>query len=247
MDLIGDPGNTELGFGLVLLGTFLLVAVFAIQTLILSRRLRQREARHKRLEELAFMDPLTRLPNRRLLLDRLQRSLFSAERDQNVVALYFVDLDSFKSINDRFGHDTGDRVLAALADRWTKSLRAVDTVARWGGDEFVIVTEDIESAADIRKVVARLRSATAEPFETGNGSIVLALSIGVAVGSSGSEDPHDLIQCADAAMYRAKRSGEAPNYEVVGQRSTIERLAGFSVGSSESTNQEPGYVRVRSS
>lgn|SRR5690606_2001091 len=247
MDLIGDPGSREIGYGLVLFGTVLLAAVFAIQTWLLSRRLRRQIEQSKRLEAMAFIDPLTGLANRRLLLDRLQRSLHVAQRNRNVTAVFFLDLDNFKDINDRFGHDAGDRALRDLAERWMSHFRAIDTVARWGGDEFVIVTEGINAAADIRAVVRRLREATAEPFVLEDERVTIEISIGVAVGCNGTDDPEALIRCADAAMYRAKRAGEAPHYEVVGQRECIAKLSGFAADASRNPDPEAEFVRVLAS
>jgi len=247
MDLIGDPGSREVGYALVLLGTLLLAIVFAIQTWLLSRKLRRQIEQSRRLEEMAFIDPLTGLANRRLLLDRLQRSLHVAERNNSITAVYFLDLGDFKSINDRFGHETGDRVLRGLAERWLAHLRAVDTVARWGGDEFVIVTEGISSAADLRAVVRRLRAATSEPFVLEGEPVTIEISIGVAVGCKGTDAPEALIRCADAAMYRAKRSGEAPHYEIVGQRDCIARLSGLAADAERNPDPEAEFVRVLAS
>jgi diguanylate cyclase (GGDEF)-like protein len=244
MDLIGDLGTRETGFVLVLFGTTLLAIVFAAQTWMLSRQLRRQAEQSRQLEAIAFNDPLTGLANRRLLFDRLQRSLHAAQRNRNVTAVYFLDLDNFKTINDRFGHDAGDEVLRGMAQRWTSHFRAVDTVARWGGDEFVIITEGIDTAADVRSVVARLRRATSEPFMLEGEPVVIEISIGVAVGCRGSDNPEALIRCADAAMYRAKRSGEAPHYEVVGQRECIEMLSGFAADRARNPDPEAEFVRV---
>ena len=176
MDLIGTPNTTELGYLLLLAGAILLAIVFAIQTALLSRKLRLREAHGREMEELAFFDPLTHLPNRRLLRDRLQRALYSAQRNQQGAAVYFIDLDRFKEINDRFGHALGDEVLAELSRRWSSGLRATDTLARWGGDEFVVVTEGIASAADIETVIHRLQRVAASPVQINGEQVDIQLS-----------------------------------------------------------------------
>lgn len=243
MDLIGDPGRTELGYLLLLAGTLLLAVVFAIQTMVLSRRLRQHQAHGRQMEELAYFDPLTKLPNRRLLLDRLQQALYTSERQNTSVAVYFVDLDTFKEINDRFGHAVGDRVLAELAQRWSAELRATDTLARWGGDEYVVVTNGIVSADDIHSVVERLQNVTAEPLDVTDHEITVSMSLGVAVGRLGSESPGDLIKCADVAMYRAKRSGNEGHYEIVGQPECLKRITGLGFVHSLEDNGA-GYVRI---
>jgi diguanylate cyclase (GGDEF)-like protein len=243
MNLIGDPGTTELGYLLLLAGVLLLAIVFAVQTALLSRRLRQREALGRQMEELAYFDPLTQLPNRRLLSDRLQRALYAAERQQSNAAVYFIDLDDFKSINDRFGHAVGDQVLAGLARVWSEELRAIDTLARWGGDEFVVVTDGIASAADIHSVVERLQRAISVPLEVMGHAVTVRMSLGVAVGCEGQELPAKLIQCADSAMYRAKRSGEGHDYEVVGRPECLKRIAGLGFVPSLPA-AEAEYVRV---
>ena len=243
MSLIGDPGTNELGFALLLLGTLLLAIVFAIQTAILSRRLRKHEAHSRQMEELAFFDSLTRLPNRRLLSDRLQQALHASERNQSSTAVYFVDLDSFKEINDQFDHTVGDAVLTELARRWTAELRATDTLARWGGDEFVVVTEGILSASDIHSVSRRLESVVRAPLAVMGHEVTVSMSIGVAVGCEGSNDPEDMIRCADVAMYRAKRSGES-GYEIIGKAACIERIAGLEAEPALESSPATEYVRV---
>ena len=243
VNLIGDPGTTELGYLLLLAGALLLVVVFAIQTAMLSRKLRQREAYSRQMEELAYNDPLTGLPNRRLLFDRLQQALHMAERDRNTTAVFFIDLDQFKSVNDQHGHDVGDHALIELGRRWSAALRATDTVARWGGDEFVAVTAGINSEADIRTIVDRLKEVCDAPLELTTEQIWIRLSLGVAVGCLGDEHPEDLIRRADAAMYRAKRAGTSPNYEIVGQPEALERIAGLPYSPGQTTN-ETEFVQV---
>jgi len=243
MNLIGDPGTTELGYMLLLAGTVLLAIVFAIQTAMLSRRLRRREAHGREMEELAYFDPLTHLPNRRLLFDRLQQALYASERQHACTAVYFIDLDSFKEINDQHGHGLGDHVLQELARRWLGELRAIDTLARWGGDEFVVVTDGIESAADIHTVTERLHIVTRMPIEIEGKQVFVAMSLGVAVGCEGSESPEDLIRCADSAMYRAKRTGGPHDYEIVGRPECLERINGLGfIPSMPGVTAE--YVRV---
>ncbi len=243
MDLIGTPGGTELGYLLLLAGTTLLAIVFAIQTVILSRNLRRHRAHSRQMEELAYFDPLTKLPNRRLLLDRLQQALHTAEREHSSAAVYFVDLDTFKGINDAYGHDVGDQVLTELSRRWSSELRATDTLARWGGDEFVVVTSGIVSADDIHSVVERLRSVTVEPLAVAGRQIALSLSIGVAVGHVGTDSPEDLIRCADAAMYRSKRSGADEQFEIVGRPECLTRITGLGFVQELHANGA-GFVRV---
>lgn len=161
-------------------------------------------------DELAYKslhDPLTSLPNRRLLMERLEHALLSRRRDGTSVL--FVDVDDFKTVNDRFGHDIGDLVLRVIAERLVEEVRPGDTVARLSGDEFVVVLEDAtdENAPDV--VATRLLSALAQPFEVREHRLALTVSIGTAVVESSSTSADDLLRNADFAMYAAKQDGRA--------------------------------------
>jgi diguanylate cyclase (GGDEF)-like protein len=164
-------------------------------------------ARRRELEvELAHQalhDPLTKLPNRTLLADRLNLALARQARAGGTVVVAFMDLDRFKLINDSKGHPAGDAVLVALARRLEGATRSTDTVARFGGDEFVIVSEDAHSDADVAAIAERLRAVLVAPFPLGDEEIYVSGSIGLAVGRDG-EDADELIRNADAAMYAAK-------------------------------------------
>lgn len=153
----------------------------------------------------ALHDPLTGLPNRVLFADRLQHALARLRREDSSLALLFVDIDGFKTVNDRFGHEEGDRVLAEAARRLAGAVRPGDTAARFGGDEFVVLCEKAtreEADAVARRVVERWLA----PVVVGNGeSIVLTCSIGVAVTDSAATSPDTLLREADASMYRDKR------------------------------------------
>ena len=179
----------------------------------------------KRLEEelahRALHDPLTRLPNRRLLLDRLSQALRSRERRGGSVALLFLDLDGFKAVNDSLGHDMGDALLVAAGERLAEVLRPQDTVARMGGDEFCVVLEDA-GRAEAARIADRIVSRLAEPFMAEDlsgggeeGEIRVSASVGIALGNSlerasagtGAEGA-ELLREADVAMYRAKEAGK---------------------------------------
>lgn len=161
----------------------------------------QRAATHE-----ALHDPLTGLPNRRLLTDRLTHALARAARRSSGLAVLFVDLDGFKLVNDTFGHDEGDLVLRTCARRLVSAMRASDTVTRLGGDEFVVIAEDIASDTAARRVVDRVTAALAMAVPAGGTLIRVGASVGVAL-SHGHEDVDALVRRADAAMYFAKRSG----------------------------------------
>ncbi len=160
----------------------------------------------------ALHDELTGLPNRTLFTDRLQTALRRAARQSERMALVFVDLDRFKPINDRHGHHVGDAVLCAVASRLRAVLRASDTVARWGGDEFVCLLEGVTDLASARAVTAKLHRALIEPlrFEVAGGGtleIESSASLGLAFYPDHAKDADELLRCCDAAMYAAKQAG----------------------------------------
>ncbi|MCU1381145.1 MAG: diguanylate cyclase domain protein, partial [Acidimicrobiales bacterium] len=156
-----------------------------------------------RLQHLANHDQLTGLPNRAALTERLHDALSAARRRDSSVSLVYCDLDGFKSVNDRYGHLAGDHVLRRTADRLLTATRAGDTVARMGGDEFVILVEDGE-ARSLRALLTRIREALSAPIELPTGEEVsISLTAGAATADGGS-DVDDLLGRADAAMYAAK-------------------------------------------
>ncbi|HEY4450932.1 MAG TPA: EAL domain-containing protein [Solirubrobacteraceae bacterium] len=159
------------------------------------------------LERQALHDPLTKLPNRVLLMDRACQALARLHRSNGVVALLFVDLDKFKAVNDNLGHDVGDQLLIGIAGRLAELMRDSDTVARLGGDEFVILAEDIESEAEAMALAERVLEALERPFAVGRAEVAMLASVGVAVSASPDADPETMVREADVAMYRAKSAG----------------------------------------
>jgi diguanylate cyclase (GGDEF)-like protein len=155
----------------------------------------------------ALHDPLTGLPNRTLLLDRLRHALERSQRTERPLALLFTDLDGFKVVNDTLGHAAGDEVLRQVAPRLTATVRAADTVARFGGDEFVVLCEDLHGPEEAEGTAGRIAAALAEPVRAGAGERVLTTSTGVIVARGGTVTPEELLRDADAAMYRAKARG----------------------------------------
>jgi len=156
----------------------------------------------------ALHDSLTDLPNRRLLSDRIETALSRAERSSRTVAVLFLDLDDFKKVNDSFGHDAGDTMLVAVARNIISVLRTCDTVARIGGDEFVVLCEDVSSEGDISLLVGRLLEAIRRPVRVEGGTAAVSASIGVAVPGPRRETGDQLVRMADLAMYRAKHHPE---------------------------------------
>ncbi|MCU1352838.1 MAG: diguanylate cyclase with sensor [Acidimicrobiales bacterium] len=163
---------------------------------------------HDVFADLAFHDPLTRLPNRWLVLDRLRMALGRSARHRTWATVVFADLDGFKSVNDARGHGAGDQVLTTIGHRFDHALRAEDTCGRWGGDEFVMVL-DLDDPAHLPLITARLTAAASRPVELagGEGEVRVGVSLGVA---SVREDvaADSLVNLADEAMYEAKQRGE---------------------------------------
>lgn len=161
----------------------------------------------KELMRRALHDSLTGLPNRALLLDRLGKAIRRLERHPGHVAVYFVDLDRFKAINDRFGHRIGDLVLIAVAQRLHTAVRAQDTVARLSGDEFVVICEAVDAPAAALEIANRLVGALEQAVEVDGAPIPLHASIGAVILDGPGPDPEVALEHADTAMYRAKRRG----------------------------------------
>ena len=200
-----------------------------------EREIDERKKSEADIHRLAFYDVLTGLPNRRLLMDRIGHLLAAAPRDQSISALMFIDLDHFKHINDARGHATGDALLRLAGERLAQLMRKADTVARIGGDEFVVLlahlADDLDSAARAAAQVAeKIRAAIARDFEIGAQSYHCSASIGVTLLPKMEQQAHDLLREADIAMYRAKAEGrngiaffEAAMQAGVERRLTLER------------------------
>lgn len=166
----------------------------------------------RRIAELAFYDPLTDLPNRRLFMDRAEQALFSAVRTGQRGALCLLDLDHFKRLNDTRGHDVGDQLLVEVARRLRQAIRQGDTVARLGGDEFVILIDelgrdDLQAAAHAEAVTEKIRHAIERPFHLSGSELHITTSVGLSLFPSPGEGLDDLLKHADLALYAAKESG----------------------------------------
>ena len=158
----------------------------------------------RELEHRAMHDPLTGLPNRELLMDRLTVALARLGRQGTAVGVLFIDLDGFKEVNDVHGHQVGDELLVSVAARLRREVRDGDTVARYGGDEFVVLCEDLQRIEAAAPLAQRLADAVAQPVSTGERLLVVQASIGIVVEQNPSTSADALVKRADAEMYRVK-------------------------------------------
>jgi diguanylate cyclase (GGDEF)-like protein/PAS domain S-box-containing protein len=176
--------------------------VATLRDITLRKRLEQE------VEQLAFFDPLTRLPNRRLFTDRFSQALARAKREQLRMAVMFIDLDKFKPINDEYGHEAGDFVLQAVAQRIENCLRSSDSAARVGGDEFLVLLPDIQTCGDALAVAEKICTALAQPLNhPQQWPLQVSSSIGIAIYPDHANTEQDLMRLGDSAMYRAKNEG----------------------------------------
>jgi diguanylate cyclase (GGDEF)-like protein/PAS domain S-box-containing protein len=174
-----------------------------------SRDVSERKAFERQLAHQAFHDPVTGLPNRALFVERVRHAIARGRREQRGLGIVFIDLDDFKIVNDSLGHAAGDEALTQVAQRLALSIRASDTAARFGGDEFAVLLEDIEGVQEAADAAERIIEALATPLTAGHKELVLRGSLGIAIApDDGSADADELIRDADAAMYIAKRDGK---------------------------------------
>jgi diguanylate cyclase (GGDEF)-like protein len=185
-----------------------------------ARKMQEEQIRH-----LAHHDILTGLPNRLLFGDRLRQALLAAQREEHKLALIFFDLDTFKPVNDSYGHAVGDVLLQQVATRLRTTLRASDTLARLGGDEFVVLLPRVSGAGDAKKVAEDILRELNRPFMTEGFTVHISASLGVAVYPDGALDADSLLRCADTAMYEAKLLGRGRvGVHAVAERSPLELL-----------------------
>ncbi|MCB1003008.1 MAG: diguanylate cyclase, partial [Acidimicrobiales bacterium] len=180
----------------------------AVEGLVITAHdITMQKAVEDRLAHQATHDPLTHLPNRLIVNDRLGHALERGRRDGSRAAAIFLDIDEFKQVNDRWGHAAGDELLREVAVRVQRAARSADTVGRYGGDEFVVICENLPSAADALVVAERIRDEVARPASVEGAEVLVGTSIGIALSIDAEESTRDLISRADAAMYEAKSKG----------------------------------------
>lgn len=172
----------------------------------------ERKRTEEKLEFLAHYDVLTKLANRSLFEAHLQQALFRVERNNQFSAVLFLDLDRFKVVNDNFGHDMGDLILGEIACRLNQCVRKQDSVARFGGDEFVVLLEGVKSCADVRRIAEKICEKCSKPIELPGEEVFITTSVGIALCEDGNLDPTTYIKQADIAMYHAKEKGRN-NYQ----------------------------------
>jgi diguanylate cyclase (GGDEF)-like protein/PAS domain S-box-containing protein len=174
-----------------------------------SSDISERKALEAELERRASHDPLTGLPNRRAFVDRLGQALLSTRRKKSTkVGVLFMDLDRFKIVNDSLGHEAGDRLLVAVAERLKNRLRPEDAPARFGGDEFAVLLESVENPSEVIRVAQRIVESLREPFTVDDHQVSVSTSVGIALGTAhANDDPEGMLREADVAMYRAKEQG----------------------------------------
>lgn len=184
-----------------------------IGTVSIFKDVTELKRNEKKLYNMEYFDKITGLPNKTLFFDRLKMALASAKRSGGQLAIFLIDLDNFKTINDTLGHDFGDRILMQVAEKIKGLLREADTVARFGGDEFIILQPGFRNIADVTKVAERILEKFRNPWILEGREYYITASIGIAVYPNDGQDENVLVRNADIAMYRAKETGKN-NYEM---------------------------------
>jgi two-component system cell cycle response regulator len=197
-----------------------------VRNMLEVRLLHEAARKHgQMLESLALRDPLTGLANRRLLADRMSMAMVHAQRNRSTTAVVYLDLDGFKQINNTLGHDVGDDLLKLVAGRLVATVREEDTVARMGGDEFIIVLRCLGGADDATKVACKAIEAVSQPYSIAGYAVRITASAGIGIYPDHGEDADTLMKSADVALYEAKRAGKNA-YRIAGRTEPLWERAG---------------------
>ena len=208
LDQAAAAALTNVALTAVTLTTSLLIVLgFSVPAAIASRRIRERWLAEDQIRYLAMHDSLTGLPNRLQLHQHLDRAVARGKRHGHLLAVFCLDHDRFKDVNDTLGHATGDALLAEVSARLKENVREVDLVGRLGGDEFAIVAEDLEAPEDAMRLARRICTALGETYRVNGHEVTSSASIGIAIGPLDREPPDTLLKNADLALYRAKEDG----------------------------------------
>jgi len=210
---------------------------------VISSDISERKAAEARIEFLAHHDPLTDLPNRLLLKDRLERAIVHGERTGTKVALLFIDLDRFKTVNDSLGHPVGDRLLREAALRLRACIRDMDTVSRQGGDEFLVILTELDDPDAVTGVAEHILSALAVPFSLDGHDVAISCSVGIAVCPEDGRDFDGLLKKADIAMYHAKEAGRNA-FRYYSERMNIDALERLDLQNRLRRDLEQGEFRL---
>ena len=209
----------------------------------LEAEIAERQQAEGRAQHLADHDPLTGLPNRRLLEDRLGQALVFGSRNRKLCAAMFVDLDRFKHVNDTHGHAVGDRMLREVGRRLQEQLREGDTICRLGGDEFVIVLPEIKRSSDAAHVAQKIIEAVAQPVTIDERDLHVSCSVGISVAPDDGRDAETLIRNADAAMYHAKEIGRA-NYQFFTEQMNVSATRRLALENDLRRSAQNGELRL---
>lgn len=175
---------------------------------VIGRDITERKENERMIYEMAFQDALTKLPNRRFFRDRIIQAVAHAKRTRSMLAVLFLDIDNFKQINDAFGHSMGDMLLQAISQRIHTFIRTEDVLARWAGDEFLVLLSDLETEATANDIAMRIRGGLAEPFHVSQHEFYVTVSIGISVYPRDGDDIETIVRKADTAVHSAKLQGK---------------------------------------
>jgi diguanylate cyclase (GGDEF)-like protein len=244
--VLADGNDVEAGVAVVRAGAQDFLLRSELTPGMLGRAVRyavERKRSEAALAQQALHDPLTTLPNRALFLDRLRGALDRSRRTGTPVVVLFLDVDGFKEINDTLGHGAGDRLLVVLAERFRGMLRPMDTVARFGGDEFTFLFEDLSSEREVVLIAERISTATSQPIRLAEGEASVTVSMGIAMVGNAGVAPETVLREADAAMYRAKELGRA-RYELFDESSRQRAIQRFELETALGQAIERGELRL---